>query len=108
MKKSFLSILLIASVVISSAQNNKPDDTNTTPIIPVLKTYVPADIVAKAIKKYGRILYCITQIKTTNGEPGYLVGLIRNGRLTTELMEEIKMASRLFSTYHLKNVNSQP
>lgn len=94
MKKAFLASML-ASITFAAAAQNIPTNNNaddTRPVVPVLKTYVPPDIVAKAIKKYGRILYCISQATSVNGEQGYIVGLIRNGRLTNEWMEDLKIA----------------
>ena len=91
MKKSLLGTLLVAATLTASAQN-KEKDNNTNPIVPVLKSYVPPDVVERAIKIYGRELYCITQVKGSNGSTGYVVGLIRNGRLTNEYMEVLKIA----------------
>lgn len=93
MKNILLAIAFIACASIASAQNKKdPADTLAAPGLPVLRSYVPPDVVAKAIKKYGSILYCITEVKHPNGNVNYIVGLIRNKRLSTEwLYEDLKM-----------------
>lgn len=91
MKKSLLPLFLFCITVGAAAQKAVTDKA-VTAASPVLKTYVPPDVVAKAVKKYGRELYCITQVKNSYGELSYIVGLIRNGRLTNEWMDEIKIA----------------
>ena len=88
MKSFFLFLLLATFTTTASAQNTQPSDSigTTANGLPVLRSYVPPDVVFKAIKKYGRFLYCIEKAQKENCEDSYLVGLIRNGKLTREWM----------------------
>lgn len=54
--------------------------------LPVLKSYVAPDAVERAKKKYGRALYSIEKSQAPNCRESYLVGLLRNRRLTVEWM----------------------
>ena len=53
---------------------------------PVLQTYVPQDVVSKAIDKYGANLYAIGISKGPNGQDIYHVTLVGNGQSKTEWM----------------------
>lgn len=90
--KHILPLLLVMLSISASAQKN--NDTVAAVSSPVLRSYVPPEIVARAVKKYGRALYCIEKTKAGGTcEDSYLVGLIRNGRLTMEwLCEDLKIA----------------
>jgi hypothetical protein len=86
--KNFLFFLLLATVATTAtAQNTQPADSTTTVYgLPVLRSYVAPDVVERAKKKYGRLLYCIEKTLAANCQNSYLVGLIRNGKLTIEWM----------------------
>ena len=94
MKKQFFLFVLSFIALGSFAQNNtatsspaKADSIGTTIYgLPVHKSYVPADAVERAKKKYGRALYSIEKSTAENCQQSYLVGLIRNGKLTMEWM----------------------
>ncbi len=63
--------------------------------LPVHKSYVPADAVERAKKKFGRALYSIEKSTATGCQESYLVGLIRQGKLTMEWMcDDPKMVFR--------------
>lgn len=84
--KYFLLVFLIAgSAFCACAQNTGAAD-STAKGLPVLKSYVAPDAVERAKKKYGRSLYSIEKSTAANCQQSYLVGLIRNGRLTIEWM----------------------
>jgi hypothetical protein len=85
MKNLFIFLLLLIITTTASAQNTKAKDT-TMKGFPVLRSYVAPDVVERAKKKYGRALYCMETSKAANCENSFLVGLIRNGRLTMEWM----------------------
>ena len=91
MKKSLFLLVAVAATITVSAQTKQADNSKDA-FVPVLKTYVPPDVVERAVKLYGRELYCISQAKNANGDTAYIVGLIRNGRLTNEWMEVLKIA----------------
>ena len=80
----FLVLLIIANTGL--AQTKPATDSTTLPGFPVLRSYVAPDVVERAKKKYGRALYCIETSKAANCENSYLVGLIRNMRLSMEWM----------------------
>ena len=80
----FLVLLIIANTGL--AQTKPATDSATLPGFPVLRSYVAPDVVERAKKKYGRALYCIETSKAANCENSYLVGLIRNMRLSMEWM----------------------
>lgn len=94
MKKIFLFLTLATGALAVSAQttnatNNttaKEDIGNTPYGLPVHKSYVPADAAERAKKKYGRALYSIEKTMAVDCLNSYLVGLIRNGKLTVEFM----------------------
>ena len=84
--KNFFFIFLLSTISTSAvAQTTKATDT-TMKGFPVLRSYVAPDVVERAKKKYGRALYCMETSKAANCENSFLVGLIRNGRLTMEWM----------------------
>ncbi|NTS41381.1 hypothetical protein HRG84_10740 [Flavisolibacter sp. BT320] len=85
MKKQALVLILAAASFASSAQTK--DSLGTTAYgLPVHKSYVPADAAERAKKKYGRALYSIEKTTAADCQNSYLVGLIRNGKLTMEWM----------------------
>ena len=94
MKKLFLIFLLTASATTAFSQNKQTADTSrakedigtTAYGLPVHKSYVPEDAAERAKKKYGRALYSIEKTAAENCQNSYLVGLIRNGKLTVEFM----------------------
>lgn len=93
MKNLILFFLFASTAITSAAQNTAVDndkqkeDIGTTAYgLPVHKSYVAPDVVERAKKKYGRSLYSIEKSTAANCEQSYLVGLIRNGKLTMEWM----------------------
>lgn len=94
--KILLFVLFVMTTGSASAQNKQTADSNVTPNgLPVLRSYVAPDVVERAKKKYGRLLYCIETSKAENCENSYLVGLLRNGRLNMEWMcDDPKMVMR--------------
>lgn len=91
MKNLSFLILLFAVTVAASAQTVQPVSSNTVKFAPVLRSYVPPEVVERAIKLYGRELYCLEKGKSPDGRDGYLAGLIRNGKFYTEWFEVLKM-----------------
>jgi hypothetical protein len=91
MKKLFF-LLVVSSSIVAQAQNTKAIDSirragdTTLYGLPVHKSYVAPDAVERAKKKYGRALYSIEKSTAADCRESYLVGLIRNGRLTLEWM----------------------
>ncbi|MBB1286613.1 hypothetical protein HRH25_19695 [Flavisolibacter sp. BT320] len=58
--------------------------------LPVLHTYVPENIVANALNKYGSSLYSISMVKTNgNDSTGtYQIGLLDRGQLYMQYLDE--------------------
>lgn len=56
--------------------------------LPVIQTYVPEEIVDKALQKYGAHLYSIGMVKAADGSSAYRVGLIDRGRLHSDYLSE--------------------
>lgn len=92
---SFLFLLAILSAT-ASAQDRQAADSNVTlKGFPVLHSYVAPDVIERAKKKYGRSLYSMEKSTAANCQNSYLVGLIRNRRLTMEWMcDDPKMVLR--------------
>jgi len=55
--------------------------------LPVIQTYVPEDIIVKALQKYGANLYSVSMVKTADGD-SYQLGIIERGQLRTEYAKE--------------------
>jgi hypothetical protein len=55
---------------------------------PVLRTYVPEEVVNKALDMYGMNVYAIAMTKGAEGQSMYNVTLIENGQSKTEWMNE--------------------
>ncbi len=55
---------------------------------PILRTYVPEEIISKAINMYGVNVYAIARSKGTEGADVYNVTVIENGVSKTEWMKE--------------------
>ena len=95
MKKTLLLLLisagsynLMAQVANPTTNSGNSDVTVTTFVaLPVLDTYVPQDIISKMINKYGNDLYDITTIVGTTDKTQYVVRLIKNGEITTDLFD---------------------
>lgn len=87
MKNGFFILLLTVVTTTASAQTKQAIDSNATRHgLPVLRSYVAPDVIERAKKKYGRLLYCIETSKAENCENSFLVGLLRNNRLVMEWM----------------------
>lgn len=87
MKNIFVTLFFTISITAVFGQNKQAADSNATLNgLPVLKSYVAPDVVERAKKKYGRSLYSIEKSTAANCQNSYLVGLIRNGRLTIDWM----------------------
>lgn len=56
--------------------------------LPVLQTYVPEDIVQKALDKYGANLYSISLVKTPAGSNAYQVSLIHGGQMMMDRLDD--------------------
>ncbi len=56
--------------------------------LPVIQTYVPEDIIDKALQKYGSHLYSISMVKTADGNNAYQMGLLDRGQLHNEYLNE--------------------
>lgn len=98
MKNILLFLLLATGSLAAAAQSDKAADT-TLKGFPVLRSYVAPDAVERAKKKYGRALYSIEKSTAENCQQSYLVGLIRNGRLTMAWMcDDPKMVKSLIRT----------
>lgn len=78
MKNIFFPLLLTV-VAAASAQLPQIADTVAREGLPVLRSYVPPDVVHRAARKYGRSLYCIEKSTAVNCQDSYLVGLLRGG-----------------------------
>ncbi|WP_121354668.1 hypothetical protein [Flavisolibacter nicotianae] len=57
-------------------------------VLPVVHTYVPENIINNAIQKYGTNLYSIGMVKTNSGNSAYQVGLIQNGQLNMQYLDD--------------------
>ena len=87
MKNILLTFLIAVSTASAFGQNKQAVDSNATLVgLPVLRSYVAPDVVERAKKKYGRPLYSIEKSTAANCQNSYLVGLIKNGRLSIEWM----------------------
>jgi hypothetical protein len=106
MKNLFLVLFLVTGTLSASAQTTQTSDSSrrdkeeigtTINGLPVLKSYVPPDAVERAKKKYGRFLYSIEKSTAHDCQQSYLIGLIRNGKLTLEWMcDDPKMVLHLY------------
>lgn len=95
MKNLLPVFLFVFAATTASAQSAQITDSTATKGLPVLRSYVAPDVIERAKKKYGRSLYCIEKTVAANCENSYLVGLIRNGKLSIEWMcDDPKMALR--------------
>lgn len=56
--------------------------------LPVIQTYVPEDVVDKALQKYGARLYSIGMVKTADGKDAYQIGLLSHGQLHNDYLNE--------------------
>lgn len=56
--------------------------------LPVIQSYVPEDIIEKALNKYGTNLYSIGMVKTADSSHAYQVGLIRNGQMSMQYLDD--------------------
>lgn len=98
MKNVLFLLLLIACATAATAQTKQTTDSigSTANGLPVLRSYVAPDVVERAKKKFGRLLYCIEKTTAANCQNSYLVGLIKNGRLTMQWMcDDAKMVLRI-------------
>lgn len=86
MKILFFFVLFLSIGSSVFAQQKSAADSTTLQGFPVLRSYVAPDVVERAKKKYGRPLYCMEKTLAPNCENSYLVGLIKNGKLTIEFM----------------------
>lgn len=95
--KNILFTFFIAFCTSSAFGQNKQatDSTRTLEGLPVLRSYVAPDVVERAKKKFGRALYSIEKSTAANCQNSYLVGLIKNSRLSMEWMcDDPKMVFR--------------
>jgi hypothetical protein len=56
--------------------------------LPVLHTYVPENIVASALNKYGSSLYSIAMVRTADSADTYQIGLLQGGQLNMQYLNE--------------------
>lgn len=56
--------------------------------LPVIQTYVPEEIIDKALQKYGANLYSVSMVKTAEGKDAYQLGLIDRGQMKMEYLNE--------------------
>jgi len=56
--------------------------------LPVIQTYVPEDIIDKALNKYGSTLYSISMVKAVDTGNVYQLGIIERGQLRTEYLND--------------------
>ncbi|WP_121356340.1 hypothetical protein [Flavisolibacter nicotianae] len=81
------SSVFAQNTTVADSSRRAAEDIGTTIYgLPVHKSYVPPEVVERAKKKYGRSLYSIEKSTAENCQESYLVGLIKNGRLTMEWM----------------------
>ncbi len=57
--------------------------------LPVLNTYVPEDVVAMALQKYGSNLYSITMLKSASGDNTYQINLLDRGQPKMEWLDSV-------------------
>lgn len=57
-------------------------------VLPVLQTFVPENIVASALQKYGSNLYSIAMVKTAEGKDAYQIGLLQRGQMSMQYLDE--------------------
>lgn len=55
--------------------------------LPVIQSYVPEDIIDKALQKYGANLYSVSTVQTSDGD-AYKLGIIEQGQLRTDYLNE--------------------
>jgi hypothetical protein len=58
--------------------------------LPVLHTYVPENIIASAISKYGTSLYSISMVRTadSSNSNAYQIGLLQRGQMSMQYLDE--------------------
>lgn len=56
--------------------------------LPVIQTYVPEDIIDKALQKHGARLYSVSMVKAADSGNVYQLGLLERGQLRMEYFHE--------------------
>lgn len=56
--------------------------------LPVLNSFVPEEVISKAIAQYGHNIYAVNRVKVTDGKDAYQVTLIENGQMRSEWIGE--------------------
>jgi hypothetical protein len=57
--------------------------------LPVIQSYVPEDIIDKALQKYGARLYSISMVQAADSGNTYQLGLIERGQLRMEYLNDM-------------------
>lgn len=72
--------------------------------LPVLNTYVPENVVAMALQKYGSTLYSITALKSADGKDAYQINLLNRGQTKMEWIgDDGATASSIYRTEEMNN-----
>lgn len=61
-----------------------PNGSNYAVALPVIQSYVPEEVISKAIGMHGQNLYSITSVRTAEGQEAYHITLIENGQTRSE------------------------
>lgn len=61
-----------------------PNGSSYAVALPVIQSYVPEDVISKAMSMHGQNLYSITGVKTAEGQDAYHVTLLENGQTRSE------------------------
>ncbi|HEY0057588.1 MAG TPA: hypothetical protein VGB56_00550, partial [Flavisolibacter sp.] len=61
-----------------------PNGSSYAVALPVIQSYVPEDVISRAMSTHGQNLYSITGVKTAEGQDAYHVTLIENGQTRSE------------------------
>lgn len=95
MKKIILGMVcLVAGCTTLFASNNTRDTAVVYAALPVLETYVPANVVEKLKAQYGPHLYSITCIKGDDGQVEYCVRKLDSGVMKEEKVNEVALANK--------------
>ncbi|TCJ12638.1 hypothetical protein EPD60_15340 [Flaviaesturariibacter flavus] len=65
-----------------------PNGDNYTVALPVVQSFVPEEVVTKALSMYGSNVYSINRVRGANGLDNYQVTIIENGMSRSEFIGE--------------------
>ncbi len=72
--------------------------------LPVVQSWVPEEVISKAVSQYGANIYAVNRVKVANGSDAYQVTVIENGAMRNEWIGEDGVAiTDVFRTGDMEN-----